>query len=148
MCKRLTAVLLATLALCACERVDPNSPLAQRKAIFKDMLRTSEDLGGMLRGRLPFQASGFKDGAARLDALAHQPWAHFPKVRDGGDSSARPEVWARQAQFEALARDLERATGELVQVTAASPLDKGALKPPMDRVEAACQACHAQFRTH
>jgi cytochrome c556 len=42
--------LLACLTLSACGGVDPNSPLGQRKAIFKQMLKTGEDLGGMLRG--------------------------------------------------------------------------------------------------
>ena len=43
--KKLTVVLLACLALSACGGVDPNSPLGQRKAIFKQMLKTGEDLG-------------------------------------------------------------------------------------------------------
>ena len=51
--KKLTVVLLACLTLSACGGVDPNSPLGQRKAIFKQMLKTGEDLGGMLRGRIP-----------------------------------------------------------------------------------------------
>lgn len=148
MYKRLTVVLLATLALCACERVDPNSPLGQRKAIFKDMLKTSEDLGGMLRARLPFDAAKFEAGAARLDTLAYAPWQHFPAVRDDGDSSARPEVWQRQARFEALARQLEGVTGELVAASTGQPLNAEALKAPMDRVEAACKACHTEFRNH
>jgi cytochrome c556 len=148
MFKRLTVVLLAALALTACDRVDPNSPLGKRKAIFKDMLKTSEDLGGMLRGRLPFDGVKFAGGAATLDALSHEPWQHFPQVRDEGDSSARPEVWERQARFHDLARQLEDVTGELVDVTRSQPLDVAQLKGPMDKVEAACKACHTEFRNH
>ncbi|WP_248917716.1 c-type cytochrome [Pseudomonas entomophila] len=148
MFKRLTVVLLAALALSACDRVDPNSPLGQRKAIFKAMLKTSEDMGGMLRGRLPFDGAKFADGAAKLDDLAHQPWQHFPQVRDEGDSSARPEVWERQARFQDLARQLEGVTGELVEVTRTQPLDVAQMKAPMDKVEAACKACHSEFRNH
>ncbi|MGY4525353.1 c-type cytochrome [Pseudomonas sp. TE21394] len=152
MLKRLTVVLLAALALggamSGCERVDPNSPLGKRKAIFKDMLRTSEDLGGMLRGRLPFDGVKFADGALKLDNLSHQPWQHFPSARDGGDSSARTEVWERQARFHDLARQLEGVTGELVDVTRGQPLDAARLKAPMDKVEAACKACHSEFRNH
>jgi len=76
------------------------------------MLKTSEDLGGMLRGRLPFDGLKFADGALKLDSLSHQPWQHFPQVRDGGDSAARAEVWERQARFHDLARQLESVTGE------------------------------------
>ncbi|MBV4489568.1 c-type cytochrome [Pseudomonas oryzicola] len=152
MLKRLTVVLLAALALggalSGCDRVDPNSPLGKRKVIFKDMLRTSEDLGGMLRGRLPFDGVKFADGAQKLDNLAHQPWQHFPQVRDGGDSSARAEVWERQARFHDLARQLEGVTGELADISRSQPLDAAQLKAPMDKVEAACKACHTEFRNH
>ncbi|MDU9404736.1 cytochrome c [Pseudomonas sp. zfem004] len=148
MFKRLSVVLLAALALTACNQVDPNSPLGQRKAIFKSMLKTSEDLGGMLRGRLSFDGAKFADGAVKLDGLAHQPWQHFPQVRDEGDSSARADVWERQARFHDLARQLEGVTGELVDVTRSQPLDAAQLKGPMDKVEAACKACHTEFRNH
>jgi len=48
--KRLSVVLLACLTLSACGGVDPNSPLGQRKAIFKQMLKTGEDLGACCVG--------------------------------------------------------------------------------------------------
>jgi len=63
---RLSVVLLACLTLSACGGVDPNSPLGQRKAIFKQMLKTGEDLGGMLRGRIPFDGPKFAEGAVKL----------------------------------------------------------------------------------
>lgn len=75
--KRISVVLLACLTLSACGGVDPNSPLGQRKAIFKQMLKTGEDLGGMLRGRIPFDGPKFAEGAVKLDALSHEPWKHF-----------------------------------------------------------------------
>ena len=148
MFKRLTVVLLAALALTACDAVDSNSPLGQRKAIFKQMLKTSEDMGGMLRGRLPFDGVKFAEGAVKLDTLAHEPWQHFPQVRDEGDSSARADVWERQARFLDLARQLEGVTGELVTVTRNPSLDATQMKAPMDKVEAACKACHSEFRNH
>ncbi|WP_145189775.1 cytochrome c [Pseudomonas sp. URMO17WK12:I11] len=148
MFKRSTVVLLAALALTACDRVDPDSPLGKREAIFKDMLKTSEDMGGMLRGRLPFDGAKFAQGAVKLDGLAHAPWQHFPQVRDAGASSARAEVWQRQARFQALARELEGATGALLAVTRAQPLQAAQLQAPMNKVEAACKACHNEFRNH
>ncbi|PKH21054.1 c-type cytochrome [Pseudomonas fluorescens] len=146
--KHMTVVLLACLALSACGGVDPNSPLGQRKAIFKQMLKTSEDLGGMLRGRIPFDGGRFADGAVKLDALAHQPWQHFPSVREEDHTSARDEVWQKQAQFQQLARDLEAATGELVIASQVQPYKADSLQPAVQKVEDACSACHKQFRDH
>ena len=94
--KRLTVVVLACLTLSACGGVDPDSPLGQRKAIFKQMLKTSEDLGGMLRGRIPFDGPRFTEGALKLDALAHEPWKHFPQVKESDLTSATDDVWQKQ----------------------------------------------------
>lgn len=146
--KPIAVVLLACLALSACGGVDPNSPLGQRKAIFKQMLKTSEDLGGMLRGRIPFEGPKFTEGAVKLDALSHEPWQHFPQVREEDHSSAKDDVWQKQAQFQQMAQDLEAATGELVIASRVQPYKASNLGPAVQKVEDACSACHKQFRDH
>jgi len=146
--KRIAVVLLACVALSACGGVDPNSPLGQRKAIFKQMLKTSEDLGGMLRGRIPFDGPKFTEGAVRLDALSREPWQHFPQVREEDHTSAKDDVWQKQAQFQQMARDLEAATGELVIASKVQPYKASNLGPAVQKVEDACSACHKQFRDH
>lgn len=146
--KILFAVLACTLIV-GCDRVDPNSPLGQRQAIFKDMLKTSEDLGGMLRGRLMFNAERFTQGATHLDEISRQPWQHFPQVRENLDGSqARDEVWQRQERFQQLARELEASTAELRAAAQVQPLRKPALVDPVAKVEAACRACHDEFRVY
>jgi cytochrome c556 len=146
--KRLSVVLLACLTLSACGGVDPNSPLGQRKAIFKQMLKTGEDLGGMLRGRIPFDGAKFADGAVKLDALSHEPWKHFPQVREENHSSATNDVWEKQARFQEMARTLEAATGELVVASKVQPYKASNLGPAVRKVEDACSACHKEFRDH
>ena len=146
--KRLSVVLLACLTLSACGGVDPNSPLGQRKAIFKQMLKTSEDLGGMLRGRIPFDGGRFAEGAVKLDTLSREPWKHFPQVREEDHTSAKDDVWQQQARFQELARSLEAATGELVVVSKVQPYKASNLGPAVQKVEDACSACHKEFRDH
>lgn len=146
--KRLTVVLLACLTLSACGGVDPNSPLGQRKAIFKQMLKTSEDLGGMLRGRIPFDGQRFTEGAVKLDSLAHEPWKHFPQVKESDQTSATDDVWQKQARFQELARQLEAATGELVIASKVQPYKASNLSPAVQKVEDTCSACHKAFRNY
>ncbi len=146
--KRLTVVVLACLTLSACGGVDPDSPLGQRKAIFKQMLKTSEDLGGMLRGRIPFDGPRFTDGAIKLDALAHEPWKHFPQVKESDLTSATDDVWQKQERFQQLARQLEAATGELVVASQVQPYKASHLTPAVQKVEGTCSACHKDFRNH
>ncbi|WP_443191914.1 c-type cytochrome [Pseudomonas indica] len=143
---------LSIVALCAglaaCGGVDPNSPLGKRQALFKAMLKTSEDLGGMLRGRVPFDEQRFSEGAVKLDDLSRQPWQHFPQVKEEDDTSARDEVWQRQERFQQLAHDLEASTAALVEATTRKPLQPESLAAPVQRVEDACEACHQEFRAY
>ena len=141
-------LVVATLMLAGCERIDPNSPLGQRKAIFKDMMKTSEDLGGMLRGRLIFNEEKFVTGVQHLDVISRQPWQHFPQAKDSDRTSARDDVWQQQARFDELARAQEEATAALVAATVQRPLDPKALVAPMQRVEDACESCHQEFRAY
>lgn len=134
--------------LAACGGVDPDSPLGKRQALFKEMLKVSEDLGGMLRGRIPYDEAGFIAGAAELDRLSREPWQHFPAVADDERSKANPEVWQRQEQFQKTARDLEQATAALVQATTAPPLRRAELEPAVQAVEDSCEACHKAFRAY
>lgn len=147
MLKKLLLV-CACMALAACGGVDPNSPLGKRQALFKEMLKVSENLGGMLRGRIPYDEAGFITGAAELDRLSREPWQHFPQVRDDERSKANPEVWERQEQFQKMARDLEQTTAALVQATSAPPLRRSELEPAVQAVEDSCEACHKAFRAY
>lgn len=141
-------IVAAALLLSGCNGPDADSPLAQRKAVFKQMLKTSEDIGGMLRGRLPFDGPAFAAGAVKLDALSHEPWKHFPAVKESEHTSAKDAVWQKQARFQTLARALETRTGELVVATEQLQLTPANMIPPMNNVEDACDACHKEFRDH
>jgi len=145
--RRVLLLPVLVLSLSACGGVDPNSPQGQRQSIFKQMLKVSEDLGGMLRGRLTFKEQAFVEGASTLDQLTRTPWQHFPQVRDDGDESrAKDDVWQRQARFQELAQAMEASTAALVVATTAQPLTPEVLVEPMQRVEDSCKACHEEFR--
>lgn len=145
---RLLLLCCALLMLAGCGGVDPNSPMGKRQAIFKQMLKVSENLGGMLRGRVPFDAQTFELQAQQLEQLSGQPWQHFPAVRDEGDTAAKAEVWQRQERFQELAQALQARTAELAQASQIKPLTAESIEPVQAKVEAACKACHQEFRSH
>ena len=112
------------------------------------MLKTSEDLSGMLKGRVAFDGQRFTDGAVKLDSLSHEPWKHFPAVKEDSNSSAKDDVWQKQARFQALASSLESVTGELVVASNEKPYKASNLSPAVQKVQDACEACHKEFRDH
>ena len=69
-------------------------------------------------------------------------------MREEDHTSAKDDVWQKQAQFQQLARDLEAATGELVIASQVQPYKASNLSPAVQKVEDACSACHKQFRDH
>lgn len=145
--KAVGIMVLAIGALTACNRVDPNSPLGKRKAIYQQMLDVKEDLGGMLRGRLEFKAEPFVQGAARLEALSQQPWQHYPAQKEV-QSAARDEVWQRQERFNELARTLEANTAALARAATEQVPTPQSMAQPFQRVEDTCEACHKEFRSY
>ncbi len=143
----LSVSLIAVLALLGCDRIDPNSPLGKRKAIYQQMLDVKEDMGGMLRGRLAFDAEGFTAGAVQLDQLSRQPWQYYPEVKEA-QSEARDDVWQKQARFNEMARELEARTAALVTATAQKSVTAEGIAPAFQQVEDACEACHKEFRNY
>lgn len=141
-------VLAVVLGLSACGGVDPNSPLGKRTAIFKEMLNVSEDLGGMLRGRIAYDEQVFIDKAVELDTLSKEPWQHFPTLKDDEKTSARDDVWQRQERFQELARALEDTTAHLVLSTTETPLSQSVLGVRVQAIEDACESCHKEFRAY
>ncbi|AKX45146.1 cytochrome C [Thiopseudomonas alkaliphila] len=146
---KLGLLALSVSALVACDSgIDPNSPVGKRKAIFKEMLNVSEDLGGMLRGRVPYDEALFIEQAAHLDQLGRTPWQYFPELPEADKSSAKADVWEQQEKFKQLAREMEQATANLVASTQATPIISSALKQRMQAVEDSCESCHQAFRAY
>ncbi|WP_312904506.1 c-type cytochrome [Stutzerimonas nitrititolerans] len=145
--KLLGLTLIGMLALSGCDRIDPDSPLGKRKAIYQQMLDVKEDMGGMLRGRLAFDGDAFAAGAVRLDDLSRQPWQHYPAVKEE-QSDAREDVWQREARFNELARALEQQTAALVALTGEQPVTAEKVAPAFQQVEDACETCHKEFRAY
>lgn len=141
-------LLAVVLSLGACGGVDPNSPLGKRKAIFKEMLSVSEDLGGMLRGRIKYDEAVFVEKAIQLDRLSKTPWQHFPSIKEDEKTSARDDVWQQQERFQELARELEATTARLVASTTQPPLNESVLALRVQSVEDACESCHKEFRAY
>lgn len=137
----------ALLALTGCGGVDPNSPEGKRKGAFKQMLNLSEDMGGMLRGRIQFDEQLFAEKAALLNEVSQQPWQYFEDASDS-KTAAKNEIWQQKQRFMQLAADLEVLTGQLQDGASQPEADLEALTLQVDAVEKACESCHQEFRIY
>ena len=75
-------------------------------------------------------------------------WVSYPDmVRLAGGEPVFVQGDAARG-YKISAQALEARTAELVQASRVTPLTPAAVQPAQARVEAACKACHEEFRSH
>lgn len=137
----------ATLLLPACsgevEDTRPGQPVKTRQASFKDIIRSFEPMGVMLRGK-NFNADKFLVMANELVAKREAPWAHFGPDTNYPPTKATAEVWQQPEKFERDRLAFIAATDTLL--AAAQTKDRQQLEAPYQAVYDTCQGCHKTFR--
>jgi cytochrome c556 len=140
-------ILLAALALTGCSEpqdTHPDQPVTKRKAVFKEMLRTFEPLGQVVREREDYESQTFLSGAGKLDQLASQPWPFFTPDSNYPPTRAKTDVWDKAQEFKQAQEQFQAKTTLLVKASESGKLDL--IRPAFDEVEKSCKACHQQFR--
>jgi cytochrome c556 len=123
----LLAALLAT-QLVACQRLDPNSPVA-----------------AFAKGKQAFDPDAAIRDAALLQKLSRLPWPLFPEARQPDTASnAQSAVWEHPEQFQLRVEEFQRSADALAAASQARSLDQ--LRPAVQALEQSCQRCHDQFR--
>lgn len=144
----LLSAIVATLALTACSKeaqdTHPNQPVTKRKAIFKQMMRTLEPMGMVVREREKYENQEFLVSAQKLKQLATEPWVYFTPDSNYPPTRAKAEVWQKPAVFAQARQKLKETTEQLVK--AAESGDMVQIRPALKNVEESCKSCHQQFR--
>jgi cytochrome c556 len=122
----------------------PGQPVTQRNQLFKQMLRSFEPLGLMMRGKQAFNADESIRLAGELKRLSSLPWAHFPPGSDYRPSKAKPAVWEQASEFKKAQDTFITAAASLDTATRSKAEDT--IRPAYDSVHQACSSCHKKFR--
>jgi cytochrome c556 len=138
-------VIGAGAMVCAeAQQMKPEDQLKLRKAAYSLMNYTLGSIDGMAEGKRPY----VKDEAARnaelLAQLATIPKGFFGEGTDKGETRAKPEVWANRADFDAKMEKMISETAKLAQTAKSG--DVAALRKAVGDVDAACTACHDDYR--
>lgn len=139
----------AMLLLTACgaepEDAHPGQPVAKRKAVFKQIMRTLEPMGMVARNRQDYDRGDFLAGARELRLLATQPWVYFTPDSNYPPTRAKADVWQKSAEFSRAREQFQVSTERLVKAAESGDLE--AIRPVVNEVEKSCQTCHRQFRS-
>ena len=144
--KRALLPLAACIAMTSAiaQTVKPEDQIELRQAAYTLMGYSFGGIAGMAQGKRPYS----KDDAVRLADLLAQvaqvPKNFFGEGTDKGDTRAKPEIWAKRADFDDKMSKMLAEVAKLPAVTRTGDLD--ALKVQAKATGATCGACHDDFR--
>ncbi|MBC7895756.1 MAG: cytochrome c [Cytophagaceae bacterium] len=138
------AAVLATMTAAVAQTPKPEDQLKLRKAAYTLMGYTFGSLDAMAGGKRAFNTDEAVRNAELLAQLATIPKGFFGEGSDKGETRAKPEVWTNRADFDAKMDKMVQETGKLPQ--AARSADVATLKKAVQDVDAACSACHDDYR--
>src|SRR5574343_1164018 len=139
-------VILSATLLAACgepEDTPPGQPVKHRQQAFKDIIKSFEPMGVMLR-KGSFDAERFDKLSAELVAKREGPWSYFGPDTNYPPTKATAEVWKQPEAFEKDKQAFIAATDALL--AAARSKDKTQSEAAYDKVHEACKTCHKQFK--
>lgn len=101
-------------------------------------------LGGMVNGRIPYDAKAAQDHAEVVGILVKLPWAAFPPDSNGvAKTDAKPAIWTEQAKFKEMADKAQAEVSKLQAVAKTGDLD--ALRAAYRSTGASCKSCHDAY---
>jgi len=120
-----------------------SDPIAQRKAIMKEVGAQTKTGGGMAKGEAPYdQAQAEKLFATYVDASAKMPTLFPENSKTGGDTAALPAIWANKPDFEAKFAKF----GADAKGAASAVKDADSFKTTFSAITKNCGGCHETYR--
>ena len=120
-----------------------SDPIAQRKAIMKEVGSQTKTGGGMAKGEVPYdQAKAQAIFANYSDAAAKMPGLFPDSSKTGGDTAALPAVWENKSDFNAKFAKF----GTDSKAAQAQVKDLDTFKAAMGEVGKNCGGCHQTYR--
>ena len=138
-----TLIAAGILALAVGGVAAQNDPIAQRKALMKAQGEATKDVGGMLKGAVPFDLAKVQ-AALKVYVNTTKTFASlFPdSSKTGGDTAALPKIWEAKADFDAKLDQFGKdATAAMASIT-----DEASFKANMGGVLKSCGGCHELYR--
>jgi cytochrome c556 len=149
--KKLLAITVAMLAMTFsaasyAQFAKPDDAAKYRQSALTVMAAHFGRVGGMVAGRIPFDAKVAQENIDIAVAMSKLPWAGFGPSGEGATikTGAKPEIWKEQAKFK---EHSDKMQAELVKVqTAAKTGSLDAIKAAFGGAGGSCKTCHDAFR--
>lgn len=117
-----------------------------RQALYKLVYSNMAPLGGMAKGKIPFDQDVIATNAMRIEQLADM-MSDYLKTDTSSfdvDTEARDEIWQNWSDVESKIEQLKSASANLASV--ASSGDESQYRAAIGKVGGACKACHDDYK--
>lgn len=139
------ATLAAMATPASAQFAKPEDAIKYRQSALSVMGTHFSRVGAMANGRVPFDAKAAAENADIVAEMAKLPWAGFgPGTDKGGNTKAKPEIWAEQAKFKEGSDKLIAESTKLAAAAKTGNLDT--IKTAFAATAATCKACHDAYR--
>ncbi|MDR3511912.1 MAG: cytochrome c [Caulobacteraceae bacterium] len=142
----ISAGLIIAATAGAVAAADMASVIHARQAHYKEIGKATKGLSEALNSPSP-QLPAIQAYARQIDQLAPQIPSWFPAgsgPEAGVKTGAKPDIWAKSAEFKAAAAAFTTEAHRLDQVAAAGDLN--AVRAEFPALGKACKTCHESFR--
>lgn len=117
--------------------------IKERMDAMSAMGDASKAIAKMVNGKSVFDANAVARHAQAINEHSRDVVVFFPPGSLKPPSEARPTIWQRWDEFEALALELESSSALLTEVAAS---DNASVRSAFTRVSKTCKSCHKHFR--
>ena len=145
-CALIAAALFATLpAQSQSQFRKPEDAVKYRQSVMY-VMGTSfySRIGGMVKGRVPFDAKAAQEHADVVVTMSKLPWPAFtPDTNGVGRTDAKPSLWNELPKFKDLSEKMQAEA--LKMQVAARTGDLETIKAAYANLNKACSSCHDAF---
>ncbi len=146
--KKIAIVTAAVVALGAANYVVAGDKIENaikaREAAFTLMVANVKPMGGMAKGKIPFDKEQFALRAANLAALSDMPWEFFIPGSDKGKTEAKSKIWDNMDDYKAKADKFKQEAAKLVEATKGD--DQKAMFEQYGATVKTCKSCHKEYK--
>ncbi|MGB0936090.1 MAG: c-type cytochrome [Colwellia sp.] len=117
-----------------------------RHAVFTLLGANMGTLGGMAKGKIPFDAKVIEQNATRINQISYMI-SDYTKIDTSAykvKTDALDKVWSERDAYEQKVTDLTNASAKLMEVSTSG--DVKAIKSAIGGVGKTCGGCHDDFK--
>lgn len=138
---------LGVLTVASAADQKPEDVVKYRQSVYTIIGWNFKPIGAMVKGEVPFDAAAVARHAQYVEMMSKAAPEGFAKGT-GPDvvknTEAKPEIWAKPAEFKNKMDSFEQEAAKLAEVTKGG--DEKAIKAQFGKTAETCKACHDEFR--